>query len=277
MNEKTLELKELCKTIHEDIKQFARNHADQTSGCNFTYTPEKYWSAEKKILLLTLNPHAEPNEESCIPDSPWPDKNPFLANDFNFNIKDGILTILAEIAKHKTGNPDLVASCKDEELARFVDDNVILASYVPFRTAGQGGITKDMKMFAKNNYWSKILKILEPELIITTGNYPYDRIRSFYKKWGHTITDSEPERTCTYHPQDLVPPSSGTYHACHWQHSTGRTAHLIRVPHAAANWREKNPVIKYSTNWGYPDPKRYPPNEAPIQKFLREKLKSINF
>lgn len=57
MNDKTPELKELCKTIHEDIKQYARKHNDETPGCNFTYTEEKHWSAEKKILLLTLNPH----------------------------------------------------------------------------------------------------------------------------------------------------------------------------------------------------------------------------
>lgn len=277
MNGKTAELKGLCEMIYEDIKQFARDHADKTTGCNFTYTPEKHWDAEKKILLLTLNPHANKNEPRCIPDTPWPGTNAFLDKHTRFGIKDNILTILTEIARHKTGNPKIAASCDDGELTEFVNNNIILASYIPFRTAGAGGITKDMQIFAENNYWSKILQIWEPELIITTGNVPFDKIRSFYEKRGYTITDSGPERTCTYHPQDLVPPSSGTYKACQWQHATGNTTHLIRVPHPAANRREKNPVIKYSTNWGYPDSRRYPPNEAPIQKFLREKLKSIDF
>ncbi|MBD5538461.1 MAG: hypothetical protein HDQ94_00440, partial [Desulfovibrio sp.] len=68
MSDKTTQLKELCETMYEDIKQFAREHKAKTTGCNFTYTPEKHWSANKKILLLTVNPHAEPNEEPCIPD-----------------------------------------------------------------------------------------------------------------------------------------------------------------------------------------------------------------
>lgn len=277
MNDKTAEPKELCKTIYEDIKDYARKHHDETTGCNFTYTEEKYWSSEKKILLLTLNPHANRNEPRCIPTSPWPDTNAFLDKKTNFGIKDNILTILAEIAKHKTGDSHIVASCEDEKLAGFVNDNVILASYIPFRTPGAEGITKDMKIFARKKYWSKLLQILKPEVIITTGNYPFDRIRIFLKKMGCTLTDEEPVRTCTFHPQDLIPPSSGKYKTCHCQHPTGKTTHLIGVPHPAANRVEKNPVIKYSTNWGYPDPNRYPPNEAPIQKFLREKLKHINF
>lgn len=184
---------------------------------------------------------------------------------------------MSEIARHKTGDQKIAASCDDDKLIEFVNHNIILASYIPFRTAGAHGITKGMQIFAKNNYWSKILQIWKPELIITTGNYPFEQIRSFYEKWGYSIADSEPIRTCTYHPQDLIPPSSGTYKASHWQHSTGKAAHLIRVPHPAANRREQSPVVKYSTNWGYPNPRLYPANEAPIQKFLREKLKNINF
>lgn len=272
MNEKTAELKDLCEKIYEDIKQFAREHAHETTGCNFTYTEEKHWSAEKKILLLTVNPHAEPNEKPCIPDLAWPDENPFLDKRFNFGIKPPILTILAEIAKHKTKNPGIPASCGNEELAKFVNDNVILASYVPFRTPGQANITDAMWEFAHTAYWSKILQIWQPELIVTTGNEPYKAIKRFYRQMSKRVPKALHSRVSDYHDTAVMPPSSGHYHICNCRYPVKINTYLLGVPHPANHRKEKG----RSTNWGYPDPKIFRA-EAPIQKFLAKALKSINF
>lgn len=274
MDEKTAELKKLCETIYEDIKQFARDHALETTGCNFTYTEEKYWDAKKKILLLTVNPHAEPNEEHCIPDWPWPDKNPFLAKGFNFGIKDRILTVLAEIAKHRTGNPDIVASCEDGELARFVDNNVILASYVPFRTPGQADIKHEMWEFAKNNYWSNILPVWQPELIVAVGRETYKGIKRIYRQMSKKIAKVWPSRVSDHHDADVTPPSSGYYYVCDCRFPPEKPTCLLGIPHPANCGSRKEQGR--STNWGYPNRDLFR-NESPIQRFLGNALNRIRF
>lgn len=274
MNDKTAELKELCERIYEDIKQFAQEHADATTGCNFTYTEEKYWSAEKKILLLTVNPHAEPNEEPCIPELPWPDENAFLAKDSKFGIKDRILTILAEIAKHKTNNPNISASCEDEGLKKFVDDNVILASYVPFRTPGQGDITHEMWEFAKNKYWSNILLMWQPELIVAVGRETYKGIKQIYRQMSKKIAKVWPSRVSDYHDADVTPPSSGHYYICDCRFPTEKPTYLLGLPHPANCGSRKE--RGRSTNWGYPNIDLFR-NEAPIQRFLGKALSCIRF
>lgn len=267
MNGKTVELKVLCQEIFQEMQRFAEVHKGETSGFNFSYSPEESWKPTTKILLLTLNPHAEPNEPPYFLNTPWPTKNAFLDEKNIFPIRDDILTILAEIAYCKTGQK-IAASCKDKDLKNFVDNHVVLASYVPFRTGGKGDITKEMWEFAKKEYWSRLLQIWQPELIITTGNDSFFGIRRILKKISGQTPKVEEKKVSDFQQKDTLPLCHGHYRICNTRYPSGKTTCLLGVPHPAAAFG----LFGFPVRDG-----RFGPENAPIQRFLREELKNFKF
>lgn len=285
MNDKTAELKKVCKEIFKDMAQKNTELGEKSYGFHFTYSPEKSWRPDTKVLLLTINPQSKDvrtNQDTpFVPETPWPKDNDFFRPNNKFDIKNRILTILAEIASHKLGQK-VGAACENETLKNFVNDNVVLASYVPFRTrsTGKDSLTQEMMDFAQEKYWSKILNIWHPELIIATGNIPFDNLIGFYQRMQWSVPKPIRKEIYEYHTQDIFPLSSGHYSSCHCTHPSGKATHILGVPHPSAHFprrRKATDTKIWGSNYGYPDPKHYPSDEAPIQKFLREQLNNIDF
>ena len=137
MNGNTAELKNVCEKIFKEMAQKNRELGEKSYGFHFTYSPEKSWRPDTKVLILTLNPQSwnvqERRHKTVIPSSPWPKDHDYLDRENIFPAKNDILAILSELGRAWTGR-ELEASCEDEALRTFVDEHAVLASYVPFRT-----------------------------------------------------------------------------------------------------------------------------------------------
>lgn len=269
----TANLKKLCKDIFQEMTRENEELGEKSYGFHFTYSPEKSWRPDTRVLVLTLNPQSwdvkERRHETVLPSSPWPEKNEYLDRENIFPVKNDILTILAAIGRSWTGQA-LAASCEDAELKKFVDDNVVLASYVPFRTPS--GRPKDlpaeMKQFAKEHYWNRILPVWQPELVIATGTFPFDGIRSILTKLAGQKAAVEERKVSDYQAPDTGTRCRGKYRVCDFTFPSGKHTRLLGVPHPAASYG----LFGFPTQDG-----RYGQENAPIQKFLREELEKYPF
>lgn len=263
---RTANLKELCKDIFQEMTR--EKLGEKSYGFHFTYSPEKSWRPDTRALVLTLNPQSwdarERRHKTILPSSPWPESNEYLDRKNVFPVRNDILTILAAIGASWTGR-ELAASCEDEELKKFADANVVLASYVPFRTPS--GRPKDlpsaMKRFAKENYWNRILDAWQPELIIATGTFPFSGIRSILTQASGQKAPVEERKVSDYQAPDTGTLCRGKYRACAFTFPSGKRTRLLGVPHPAASFG----LFGFPTQDG-----RYGQGNAPIQKFLREEL-----
>ena len=271
MNGKTAELKMVCEEIFKDMEQKNTGLGEKSYGFHFTYSPEKSWRPDTRVLLLTLNPQSwdarERRHKTILPSSPWPKDNDYLDRENIFPLKNDILTILAEIGRSRTGQK-LAASCEDGELKQFVDGNVVLASYVPFRTPSGSpkDLPREMKRFAKEHYWNRILPVWQPELVIATGTFPFDGIRGILSKLAGQKVAVEEKKVSDYQAPGTGPRCRGTYRACNFAFPSGKHTRLLGVPHPAARFG----LYGFPTRDG-----RYGEGNAPIQKFLREELEKI--
>lgn len=272
MDEKTAELKKVCEEIFKDMKQLDADHRLESCGFHFGYSPEDSWRPDTKVLLLTLNPQARDtttNRNSLIiPDSPWPEKNAFLDPGNPFDIKRDILLIFAEIARHMADR-DIKISYEDAKLQEFVDTQMVLASYVPFRTNSKADIAPPMWDFAKNNYWNRILELWQPELIIAVGADPFAGMKTLYSEMGWVVPKKAPQEPIrAYHDKKYE--SKGNFRFCDCTHPrSGAKTVLLGVPHPAYKQHSGG------KNCGYQDPEHpdlFPPEQAPVQLFLRKRL-----
>lgn len=82
MNGKTAELKNVCQEIFKEMGQKNTELGEKSYGFHFTYSPEKSWRSDTKVLILTLNPQSwnvqERRHKTIIPSSPWPESNDYL-------------------------------------------------------------------------------------------------------------------------------------------------------------------------------------------------------
>lgn len=273
MNGKSAELKTLCEKIFKDMVQKNTELGEKSYGFHFTYSPEKSWRPDTKVLLLTLNPQSwdgrERRHKPIIPSSPWPGSNAFLDRKKSFPVKNDILTILAELGRAWTGR-ELEADCEDEALQKFVDDNVVLASYVPFRTPSgrPKDLPREMKRFAKENYWNRILPAWQPELVIATGTFPFNGLWRILKKMTGQKAPVEERKVSDYQAPDTGPRCRGKYRVCTFTSPSGKGTRLLGVPHPAASFG----LFGFPTMDG-----RFGRENAPIQNFLREELEKIPY
>lgn len=271
MNGKTAELKKVCEEIFKDMEQKNTELGEKSYGFHFTYSPEKSWRSNTRVLLLTLNPQSwdvrERRHKTIVPSSPWPKDNDYLDRENIFLVKNDILTILAAIGRSWTGR-ELKASCEDAELKKFVDGNVVLASYVPFRTPSGSpkDLPREMKRFAKEQYWNRILPVWQPELVIATGRFPFDGIHSILEKASGQKAAMEERKVSEYQAPETGPRCRGKYRVCNFTFPSGKNTRLLGVPHPAARFG----LFGFPTQDG-----RFGPDTAPIQKFLREELEKI--
>lgn len=270
MNEKTAELRNVCEEIFKDMRKFDAEHREESWGFHFGYSTKDSWRADTRVLFLTLNPQArnmKTNKNKLkIPDSPWEKKNAFLDPDNPFGIKMDALLIFAEIARHMA-DKTIKVEYEDKKLREFVDTQMVLASYVPFRTNAKPVAKSPMWDFAKTCYWNKILKIWQPELIIAVGSDPFSGIKALYSEMGWEVRDTPPEPISDYHPNGYE--SRGNFRSCLCSDaSSGKQTLLLGVPHPAYKKR-------CGKNCGYVDPEHpdlLPPEQAPVQFFLRKRL-----
>lgn len=261
-----------CEDIFEEMKKFYESHQQSCTGFNFSYSPKKSWEAMPNILLLTYHP--APQEDDVLKPHQilWPEKE----NDF-FNpsvwqrrtFPEGILTIAAEIASCKEGI-DYKASMDNTELKDFVDVNMVLASFVPFRTTTAG--QQDLVKFSKEEYWGEIWQRWQPELIIAAGDSPFDYTGQVLKQlgWDGKVLTEAPTWKFGTRKDKHVPRSQGRYRIDFFTNTaSGKKIYVLRVPSPSANWpTPDNP----NTNYGYPDSRLYAPNLAPVQDFIRKAL-----
>ena len=278
MNGKTAELKKACEEAFKDMRQFDAEHRDKSWGFHFTYSPEKSWRDDTKVLLLTINPQSwdmETNSNKLfIPNSIWPDNNDFFAPP-DFKIRKPILTLLREIAIHKKimGVKGAEQLEKNIILNSFVDENVVIASFVPFRTPSSTSryLPNSMKQFSEEKYWNKILQIWRPNLIITIGGIPFDGIQNIFEKTLNQRPEPEEKPGSDYPLENTKTICSGVYKSCDYafppsaEHPAGNTVHLVGLPH---------PSKKFG--WmGFPT--KTLKDSAPVLQYIREKLAEMNF
>lgn len=263
-------LRELCNEIFKEMSDVNKAIQNESHGFHFSYSPEKSWKPNIKVLFLTLNPQSSDGNgqnKDIIPTMPWPRENEFLEEANKFRIKKNALVILAEIAGAVLGkNIDPV--CSNEDLRNFVDENIILASFVPFRTNSSSEITKPMKEFAIEKYWNKLLPILQPNLIITTGSEAFSAIKKLLEMQSGQKSQIHEKKVCDFHSPDINPSCKGIYKRCDFKMPSGKVTHLIGIPHPAAKFGRFGFPLKNGA---------FGSGNAPIQKFLREELKKIAF
>lgn len=263
-----------CDDIFEEMKKFYESHQESCTGFNFSYSPRKSWKAMPDVLLLTHHPQPHKGEAPQTDrDSPWPAKE---ENDF-FNssvwkrrtLPERILTIAAEIASCKEGI-DYKASMDNTELKDFVDVNMVLASFVPFRATEAG--QQDLVKFSKEEYWGEIWQIWQPELIIAAGGSPFKYTGEVLGQlgWDGKVLTEAPTWKFGTRKDKHVPHSQGSYRIDSFTNTaSGKNIYVLSVPSPSANWgTDDNP----NTNYGYPDARLYVPNLAPIQDFIRKAL-----
>lgn len=276
MNDKTAELKSVCEEIFKDMRKFDAEHRRESWGFHFGYSIEDSWSPDTKVLFLTLNPQARDTEtkknKPIIPDSPWAEKNAFLDPDNPFGIKMDTLLIFAEIARHMA-DKTIKVEYEDKKLQEFVDTQMVLASYVPFRTNAKPAPKSPMWDFAKTCYWNKILKIWQPELIIAVGSDPFAGMKALYSEMGWEVPKNTPrEPVSDYHTKGYE--TKGYFQSCICSDaSSGKQTLLLGVPHPAYKKH-------CGKNCGYEDPEHpdlFPPENAPVQLFLRKMLVKTPF
>ena len=257
----TADLKQLCDTIFKEMDKFANEHRTVCEGFNFSYSPEDSWKISTNILLLTIKPKGEGNP--CIPASPWPRKNDFFTHLWGASFQERLLTIPAEIARHKKV-PVTEPYWRDKGLETFVDSNMVLASFIPFRTRPKTenkDWEKEMLEFAQTRYWARLLAVWQPHLIITAGRDPDKWVRQVLENMSWTV--SPQPLPVASSPQDTLPDLyRGMFHISRCTHSSGKSIYVLGVPNPKAQGytvyqRKKNP---------------FPPNQTPIQKFLRAAL-----
>lgn len=282
MNEKSAALKNVCEEIFKDMAQKNRELGEKSYGFHFTYSPEESWKPTTRILLLTINPQSwdanERRHKTIIPLTVWPKDNDFLRPDNNFPINEDILLLLAELDRDKKV-AGLELSIKNNTLKKnkdfhaFVDSTTVLASYVPFRTHGSGqkDLPAEMKKFAKEKYWNKIFEVWQPELIITIGRLPFVGVRDIFKKMIHQDPVPIMKNGSDYLVENTQTKCRGVYKSCDYtfppsaEHPSGKTVHLIGLPH---------PSMPFG--WmGYPT--KAVKESAPVLQYLREMLRKINF
>lgn len=251
----------LCWNIFEDIKKFDERHRTMCEGFNFSYSPEESWKTSTNILLLTIRPKGDGTP--AVPPSPWP-----LTNDFFTPLKDQVfqerlLTIPAEIARNK--NVPVAEPCwNDKGLEAFVDRNMVLASFIPFRTRPEiqdKDWEEEMLHYARAHCWARILRVWQPRLILAAGRVPYTGIRDIFEHMSWDIfQEPVPDGPG---PEDRLPALyKKKFHICRCETSSRRTIYLLGMP----NPRAQGPTV-------YPRKTNpFPPGEAPVQKFLRAAL-----
>lgn len=273
------ELLSRCWEIFGKMTEFYNNHRDSSTGFNFSYSPEQSWAAMPHMLLLTHHPWPQEDDElKPNPDSPWPARNAFFDSS-HWNTKrlwtfaERILTIAAEIAACEVGIHYKASMENNTELEDFVNANMVLASFVPFRTKTP---TEEDIHFSKEQYWSPIVELWQPELIIAAGDYPFGHMEEVLKQSGWHIREITEEPTWKFGTRinkDVLR-SNGTYkiHVCA-KEPAGKKIYVLSVPSPSANFGDKE--HHESVNYGYPDPTLYIPNKAPIQDFIGKALWSI--
>lgn len=263
-----------CLDIFKEMEKFYGNHKDTCTGFNFSYSPKESWEAMPNVLLLTYHPQPHKNESpenpQPSPACPWPE--PPEPNDF-FNpsrwegllFPERILTIAAEIASCKDGI-NYTASMDNKTLEKFVDTNMVLASFVPFRTANPR--QKDLVEFSKEQYWGEIWRLWQPGLIIATGDYPFGGTERVLRQlgWDVRVLTESPTWKFGTRKNKATPLSKGKYkiHVC-TDASSGKNIYLLSVPSPSAEKQMRG-------NCGYPDAELYVPNKAPIQDFIGNAL-----
>lgn len=186
-------LHETCEAVFSSLKA---NPAPY--GFHFSYSPESAWKQSTRFLVLTLNPQAKNSErelERIVPEKPCPDINDFFS-DKSFPIKTTVQAILWELARLVSKPDDAFSPLQVAN--NFADRDAVLASFVPFRTASQEDITSKMWKIAKNEYWSKILAVWQPEAIVAIGRQPFENIKEIINSkhryvdgWIKPVTDFE--------------------------------------------------------------------------------------
>lgn len=257
-----------CDDIFEKMKKFYESHQQSCTGFNFSYSPKKSWAAMPNILLLTYHPAPQENEQPQIPSGPWPKNNTLFTPSLwpRKLFSERLLTIVAEIASCKEGR-EYKPSMDKVNLETFVNANVVVASFVPFRTKFPK--QQDLVKFSKEQYWCPIFQCWQPKLIIAVGDAPFTGIQETLKDMGWDVPQVPDIPVNTFSSDKLHGPCTKNYNyrACKCTSPNLHTMHLLGVVSPSA------PGF-----CGYPRKSRPIPKEpAPIQEFLKMELKHIAF
>ena len=250
-----------CNDIFEEMKKFYESHQQSCTGFNFSYSPKKSWKGMPKVLLLTIQPSGD--GKPYVPPSPWPLGNDFFKRLDCKTFQKRLLSIPAEIARYKEGHP-FEPSWKNKDLETFVDNNMVLASFIPFRRNSKNTRhwTKEEMAFAKERYWGRILELWQPEMIIAAGDTPADEIKDIFQKMSWTVTEKSIRDIMKFQLSRIIPfLDKFNLYICMGD-KVMKPTYLLHVPNLAARGTTPFPRII--------DP--YPPNGAPIQIFLRSIL-----
>lgn len=255
------QLRALCWQIFKKIQRFDAAHRKFCEGFNFSYSPKESWKTSTDILLLTIRPRGE--GQLSIPDAPWPATNDFFTPLKDKTFQERLLTIPAEIARNKKV-PVAEPYWNDKGLETFVDRNMVLASFIPFRTRPNikdKDWEEEMLHFAQVSCWARILRDWQPRLILAAGRVPYAGIRAIFEHMSWDIfREPVPDGPA---PADILPPLyKSKFRILRCVTSSRKTIYLVGMPNPSA---QGPTVYPRKTN-------PFPPGEAPVQKFLRAAL-----
>lgn len=275
--------------IFNEMMGYYKKHAKQCTGFSPSCSLRTSWAAMPRILVLTHYPHPHKRELqdeqeaqdkhvsqhriTCL----WPDgfqnanRNAIFVTDNweNKSFHERLLLILAEIANctTRTGK-GYIPSLTDNNLETFVDSHMVVASFVPFRNASDDKAwISEREQFAKEQFWGPIFEIWQPEVIIALGNRPFYGAVDTLKSWLSLARHGEgPEsvNVSQYPTADVHGPCKGTFRSWSCPLRSGRTIHLLGIPSPAA-----------PGHYGYPSKTASAAARAPVQDFLKERLKPL--
>lgn len=154
-NDAAIELKRLATAIYEKMRAFPSNY-----GFHFSYSPERCWRPDTKILILTTNPQAMDTRGKpvkIVPDSPWPKINDFFDDANAFRLKRPVQALCYELSR-LAGDSAYKDRCPVDAARYFADDHAVIASFAPFRTENANQIDGAMLDFSKTNIGGRFLK-----------------------------------------------------------------------------------------------------------------------
>lgn len=248
-------LKELAYGIYEKMKAYPSKY-----GFHFSYSPESCWRPDTRFLLLTINPQAKDSKGNLVkiePSTPWPESNDFFNPDNIFRLKKPVQTVCYELSR-LVENPAYQDLDPLEAAKRFVDENAVIASLVPFRTENVQELDEGMLEFARNDYWGEIFKVWQPEVILTFGSMPFQIIADFLKEKFRLMENGSTPIENDGQKNSLV------YRHAIYEKSPDKTIILLGLPHPAARGAKGMPT-------------NFPGNaneDSPLRQFLQSLIRS---
>jgi len=175
-----------CQKIADKSKEL-----DHKDGYRFLLCSKRLFDEKTKILFLGLNPGVDKNDvtkiyshESCEHGCA------FFSEEWDGNPR-GTQHLQVQVINMLEALKNELRERKSTEI--FANEDVLSAYFIPFRSSELEKLAnkKSIYQFAIQ-LWGDILKVWKPEMIITLGKVPFEKVRDTLIKDGYTLIPTAP-------------------------------------------------------------------------------------